>query len=78
MAATTDTERLDWLEKQQSSALVSDDARHWAVSTSGMQNVPTDPPQDIQTTFFVEKGEWRPTIREAIDAAIAEYESEDV
>lgn len=66
----TDTERLDWLEKQQGSGLISDDARHWAVSTSGMQNVPDDPPQDIVTNFVVEKDEWRPSIREAIDAAI--------
>lgn len=30
-----DTERLDWLEKQQGFGLISDDNKHWAVSTSG-------------------------------------------
>lgn len=73
----TDTERLDWLEKQQGSGLVSDDSRHWAVSGSGFQNVPTNPPEDIQTTFFVEAGEWRPSVREAIDAAIQAETDDD-
>lgn len=66
----TDTELLDWLEKQQGCGLISSDNGHWAVSGSGMQNCPTGrDPQDIDTTFFVFAGEWRPTIREAILAA---------
>ena len=70
-----DTERLNWLEKQAKNGccigLVHDDNGHWAVSGSGIQNCPVGrDPEDIDTTFFVFKGEWRNTIREAIDAAI--------
>jgi hypothetical protein len=64
----TDTERLDKLEKCYGVALVNDDFGHWAVVVNGMQNVPDETPADIQTTFFVEKHEWKNTIREAIDA----------
>jgi hypothetical protein len=65
----TDAERLDWLSTQDGCALVSDDAGNWAVVCSGFQNVPLDPPDDIQTSFFIRKDEWQPTVREAIDAA---------
>jgi hypothetical protein len=68
----TDTERLDWLEQNQGAALVSDDDCHWAVSVTGVQNIPYNTPADIQTSFLVKKHEWHPTIRAAIDAAIAE------
>ena len=53
--------------------LISDDAGYWAVSTSGMQNAPDDPPQDISTSFFVEAAEWKPTIREALEAYYEEH-----
>lgn len=71
----TDTQRIDWLEKQadegRSPALVNDDNGHWAVSMSGFQNaVCGDGPQDIETTFFVNANQWKNTVREAIDAAI--------
>jgi len=46
--------------------LVSDDAGNWAVSGDGVQNVPDDPPQDISTCHFIEKDQWRPSVREAI------------
>ena len=75
----TDTERLDWLEKEDGSALLSDDCGHWTVSTEGMQNLPMDPPDDISTSFYVEKDQWHKSIRDAIDAAIKEqkeYEDE--
>ncbi len=49
-------------------ALISDDAGNWAVSGEGFQNVPDDPPQDIETSFFIEKDLWKPTIREALIA----------
>ena len=70
----TDTERLDWLENQQGSALLSDDNGHWAVSSTGMRNINTvnENPIDIQSAFFTEKTEWRNSIREAIDAAMRE------
>lgn len=66
----TDTERLNWLEKQYGCGLINDDFGHWAVSFDGMQNVPKKTPADIQTTFFVEKKQWKKTVRAAIDAAI--------
>ena len=66
----TDTERLDWLEKHQGFAVVSDDFGHWACVCNGMQNVPEKTPADIQTTFYIERREWEKTIRKAIDAAV--------
>lgn len=75
----TDAERLDWLEKEaEGCALLSDDFGNWAVSTMGMQNIPDPAPEkgkpgDISTSHFVMAAEWRPSIREAIDAAIVEY-----
>ena len=65
-------ELFDWLSKQDGVALVNDDFGHWAVATSGMQNVPRNPPDDIQTTFFIEKAEWKDSIEEAIKYAIQE------
>jgi len=67
-----DTERIDWLQKNQGKALVSDDCGHWAVVEDGMQNVPDNSPNDIHTTFFIKKKEWKKTIRKAIDYAIKE------
>lgn len=63
---------LDWLEKQDGSGLISDDFGRWAVSASGFQNIPNNPriASDISTTFFIEASEWRPSILEAIEAAI--------
>jgi len=73
----TDTELLDILEKAGKRgycpALLNDDAGHWAVSGEGMQNVPIDPPCDIHTTFFVEKSQWKKTVREAILAFIEDH-----
>lgn len=66
--AMADTKRLDKLENCEGVALVNDDFGHWAVVENGMQNVPDETPADIQTTFFIEKREWKDTIREAIDA----------
>lgn len=75
----TDAERLDWLEKEaEGCALLSDDFGNWAVSTMGMQNIPDPVPEkgtpgDIGTSHFVKADEWKPSIRDAIDAAMAEY-----
>lgn len=69
----TDSELIDWLETQQGSGLISDDFGHWTVSSSGIQNVPEniDVASDISTSFFIEAKDWKPTIREAIEAANA-------
>jgi hypothetical protein len=74
----TDTERLDWLEKQAdegaSPAIVNDDDGHWAVSFCGGQPCPRGDGQgydeDVEIGTFVDVNEWKPTIREAIDYAI--------
>lgn len=68
-----DAARLDWLGLQDGCGLVSDDAGHWAVSGSGMQNVPDTTPIDLATTYIVMADEWKANVREAIDAAILEY-----
>ena len=68
----TDTDRLNWLEKQSGIALINDDFGHWAVSSDGFQSVPDKTPADIETTFFVEKKQWKRNIRKAIDAAMKE------
>ena len=74
----TDKERLDWLQKKVETGacpgLINDDNGHWAVSFDGIQNVPDTDPCDIQTTFFVFARDWKDSIREAIDHAIATYE----
>lgn len=70
----TDTELIDWLERREGYALLSDDFGNWAVTSTGMQNIPNPIPEkgkpaDISTSFFVEADEWRPSIREALRAA---------
>lgn len=68
----TDTELLDWLQANgEGYALVSDDFGRWCCTSTGMQNVPDDPdqPSDIQTTHFVSAAEWKPSVRDAIEAA---------
>lgn len=73
----TDTERLDWLEKQDGYGVISDDNGRWAVPDSGTQNLADaeghyacDTPIDISCEFFVPAEAWRPSIREAVDAAM--------
>jgi hypothetical protein len=71
----TDTELLDWLEEvtQEGACpgLINDDNGHWAVSFSGIQDVPSKMGA-IYTTYLVEAHEWRNSIREAILAAMEE------
>lgn len=75
MAKHTDSELLDWVSKQLGGALVNDDAGRWAFVFSGIQNVPDfETPIDIQTTFFIEKDEWRESAREAIERAMQEQD----
>lgn len=72
----TDTERIDWLaritDKGACPALINDDNGHWAISFEGIQSCPTgDEPEDIQTAFYIEAKDWKNSIREAIDDAMA-------
>lgn len=75
----TDTELLDGLEAKvdrgDCPGIINDDNGHWAVSGTGIQNVVTGKPKDVQTTFFVKAKEWRTTIREAIEAYLNEREA---
>jgi hypothetical protein len=77
----TDKELLDWLENEANGVgLIHDDNKHWAVCFNGFQPVVQGgaPPEDFATTYLVDNGAWRPTLREAIDAAIdAESEGEE-
>jgi hypothetical protein len=65
----TDSELLDFLEglaqEGYCPVLLNDDDGHWAVSCEGIQKL-SDPSDAVHTTFFVEKKEWRDSIREAI------------
>ena len=63
-----DTERLNWLEEQDCYSLISDDDGRWACVVDGIQNIPEEEPSDIVTSFFIEKEEWKDSIREAIDS----------
>lgn len=67
----TEKELFDWLEQHQGYALVSDDNGHWACVCDGTQSVPLKSgPQDIDTTFWIKKKDWKKSIRKAIEAAI--------
>jgi len=63
----TVAELIHFLEKNgDGCGLISDDAGYWAVSSSGVQNIPGYAPREISTLFFVEADEWKPTIHEAL------------
>ena len=75
-ASHDDTQRIDWLEKEFGCGLVNDDNGHWAVSYDGIQNVPAgSEASDITTSFWIEKHQWRNSVREAIDDAMDESET---
>lgn len=78
----TDSELLDGLEKLVNRGdcpgIINDDKGHWAVSGSGMQSIQPGPgPDDVDTSFHVQVTEWKPTIREAIEAYRDEAESDE-
>lgn len=49
-----------------SPALVHNDKNHWAVSFDGVQQVASDPPTTIFTTFIIEKHKWFKYVRDAV------------
>ncbi len=59
-------ELIGWFESTEGGALISDDAGNWACVFMGFQNVPLDPPENIQSSFFIEKKDWYPSIQEAL------------
>lgn len=78
----SDTELLDGLERLVDTGdcpgIINDDKGHWAVSGQGHQSIlPVDGPDDVETSFFVEGGKWKNSVREAIDAYLTEAESPD-
>lgn len=71
---TETVELLNWFEKEmEGCAIVSDDRGNWAVACTGFQNVPDVVPDDIETTFFIQKDEWFPTIQAALNNAYKEW-----
>jgi len=62
----SDTELINDLEKNLATGLVSDDRGHWAIARSGIQSICPNPPEDTDITLFVEKDQWKTSIREAI------------
>jgi len=66
----TDSELIDWLETREGYALISDDFGRWAVVANGIQTAPEDIsiPSDLETIFYIKADEWKPSIREAIQA----------
>lgn len=72
-ALLRDKDRLDWLDSfdAEGYGLLSDDAGRWALSSTGMQDVPEEEPANIWTSFYVTKDDWKPKVRDAIDAAMA-------
>lgn len=76
-ALRKDKERLDWLEaKGNGTCLIHDDDSRWACDLAGMQPVSdndgliTDGPISGAWTYLAEKSDWKPSARDAIDAAM--------
>ena len=65
-----DHKRLSWLQSHDGYALISDDNGNWAIVCDGMQQIADDPPDDLWTSYLVEKRFWKSTIRQAIDYAM--------
>jgi hypothetical protein len=69
----TDKERIDWLESQFGCGLISDDNGHWTLSYDGIQNLPmSEEAEDIATSFFIDRDDWRNSIRGLIDEWMTE------
>ncbi|KRG65184.1 hypothetical protein ABB26_05100 [Stenotrophomonas humi] len=77
-AAVADAERLNWLDQQMAEgcapAIVNDDDGRWAYCDSGTSPVPEDGghKEMVAITAFADPAAWRPSIRDAIDAARSE------
>jgi hypothetical protein len=78
-----DTERLNWLEKQDGAGVISDDNGRWAVPDSGFQNLQddegnfiTDQAIDVESMFLIPAAFWKPSLREAIDDAVRRAQDE--
>lgn len=52
--------------------LLYDDNGHWAVTSTGFQNVVMDEPEDVEMHFMVEASLWNPTPREALIKYLSE------
>ncbi len=66
----TDTDLLNALEHAEKKGacpgLIADDAGRWAVADDGLQPLPGKIPMTMNTTFFVDKRQWKNSIRKAI------------
>jgi len=51
--------------------LLNDDNGHWAMTFEGFQSLPSgEDPEDIQTSFWIEKAQWHDDIIEALIYAL--------
>jgi hypothetical protein len=74
-----DTARIDWIERKAAEGwtpnLVYDDDGHFAVSFEGFQPIPQGDgagyAEPVTVGAFVEPGDWHPSVRAAIDAAMS-------
>lgn len=53
--------------------ILYDDAGHFAISGEGFQNVVEDGPEDVQLTCWVDKKDWKNSLREALESYLKEY-----
>ena len=69
----TDSELIDKLGALQGVNLISDDGGRWAVSGDGMQPVPEEGgfTETVHIVSLVDAEDWRPSIREALEAYFA-------
>ena len=83
----TDTELIDWLGKRYGASLVSDDNGLWAVSLTGTASIEdikepnryiTDGPINWEGVAWVEREQWKGSIREAIESAKEELDIEEM
>lgn len=60
---------LDYFEDYgEGCALISDDDGRWAVVCDGFQTMPSGLPQHVEAAFIVAAGDWKPSVREALQA----------
>ena len=76
-----DGERLDWFEQYADKggcpSLIYDDDGNWAVAENGMQNIRESGTDNLHISHYVSADAFKPTVREAIDAARSQGATSD-
>lgn len=82
-----DTELLDWFETQDGASLVSDDNGRWAVALTGTASIEdieepkrfiTDGPINWEGVAWVERDQWKDSVRQALESAKEEIDIEEM